>query len=346
MPVYVNGELVLYGFCGYDDGEDGFTAFGVLSALAQHGWSNDLTVRINSGGGYIDDGISIYNSLKAHKGKVTVIVDAMAGSAASVIAMAGDEIIMRQGALMMIHEPATWTSGTLADHEASAASLRLQLHLVAEIYADRTGQSVEDVKAAMAKTTWMDGAEAVAAGYATRTEERPAAEITAFDYRVYANAPARLVALAEDRGWSIEQIRASGSQAPALQKPATQETTTMPNEQTAAGAGDAPAAPDAAAIAAEATARIQAILTCDEAKGRGQMAQHLAFHTKMGADEAKALLAVAPDASEESPGPSGNYDQRRTTARAQAQPGGGGSKPAATINAGDIYARRATAMKG
>lgn len=346
MPVYINGELVLYGFCGDDYWDEGFTAVSVIDALAQHGWSNDLTVRINSGGGYVDDGISIFNSLKAHKGKITVIVDAMAGSAASVIAMAGDEIIMRQGALMMIHEPATWTSGTLSEHEASAAALRLRLQQLAEIYADRTGQSVEAVKAAMAKTTWMDEAEAVQSGYATRTEEQPAAEITAFDYRVYDNAPARLVALATDRGWSIEKIRSSRSQAPAPQKPATQETTTMPKEQTAAGAGDAPAAPDAAAIAAEATARIQAILTCDEAKGRGQMAQHLAFQTNMSADEAKALLAVAPDATQQAPSQSGNYDERRTTARAQALPGSGGSKPAATINAGDIYARRATAMKG
>lgn len=345
MTVYINGELVLYGFCGDDYWDEGFTAVSVIDALAQHGWSNDLTVRINSGGGYVDDGISIFNSLKAHKGKVTVIVDAMAGSAASVIAMAGDEIIMRQGALMMIHEPATWTSGTLSEHEASAAALRLRLQQLAEIYADRTGQSVDAVKAAMAKTTWMDEAEAVKSGYATRTEDQPAADITAFDYRIYTNAPARLVALAKDRGWSIEKIRASRSQAPAPQKPATQETKTMPNEQTA-GAGDAPAAPDAAAIAAEATARIQAILTCDEAKGRSQMAQHLAFQTKMSADEAKALLAVAPDASQEAPTKPGNYDERRATARAQAQPGGGGSKPAATINAGDIYARRATAMKG
>lgn len=320
MTVYINGELVLYGFCGADYWDEGFTAVSVIDALAQHGWSNDLTVRINSGGGYVDDGISIFNSLKAHKGKVTVIVDAMAGSAASVIAMAGDEIIMRQGALMMIHEPATWTSGTLSEHEASAAALRLRLQQLAEIYADRTGQSVDAVKAAMAKTTWMDEAEAVQSGYATRTEDQPAAEITAFDYRIYTNAPARLVALATDRGWSIEKIRASRSQAPAPQKPAKQETKTMPNEQTA-GAGDVPAAPDAAAIAAEATARIQAILTCDEAKGRSQMAQHLAFQTKMSADEAKALLAVAPDASQEAPSQTGNYDERRETARAQAQPG-------------------------
>ena len=120
----------------------------------------------------------------------------------------------------------------------------------------------------------------------------------------------------------------------------------MPNEQTAAGAGDAPSVPDAAAIAAEATARIQAILTCDEAKGRSQMAQHLAFQTKMSADEAKALLAVSPETGEDSGGQSGSYDQRRETARAQAQPGGGGGKHTASINAGDIYARRASAMKG
>ena len=94
MSVLLNGEIVLYGFVGENFWGDGFTARDVLDALADHGRDNDVTVRINSGGGYVDDGIAIFNALKAHKGKVTVIVDSMAASSASVIAMAGEERLM------------------------------------------------------------------------------------------------------------------------------------------------------------------------------------------------------------------------------------------------------------
>ena len=78
-----------------------------MAALAEHGRENDITARINSGGGYTHEGLAIYNALAAHKGKVRVEVDGVALSSASLIAMAGDEIIMKAGAIMMIHDPAT-----------------------------------------------------------------------------------------------------------------------------------------------------------------------------------------------------------------------------------------------
>lgn len=72
MAVLVNGELVLYGFVGDNYWDMGFTAREVIEALAEVGREADITVRLNSGGGYTDDGVSIFNALKTHKGKVTV----------------------------------------------------------------------------------------------------------------------------------------------------------------------------------------------------------------------------------------------------------------------------------
>jgi hypothetical protein len=78
MTILVDGELVLYGFVGEDFWDEGFTATQVIDALAMLGRDADITVRINSGGGYTDDGIAIYNALQAHRGEVAVVVEARA----------------------------------------------------------------------------------------------------------------------------------------------------------------------------------------------------------------------------------------------------------------------------
>src|SRR4051794_2069625 len=99
--IVIDGAIALYGTTGdiFGDGT-GFTDSDVLAALASIG-RRDITVRINSGGGDAFQGIAIYNALQGHPGKVSVVVDGIAASAASVIAMAGDTITLRQGALLM-----------------------------------------------------------------------------------------------------------------------------------------------------------------------------------------------------------------------------------------------------
>ena len=101
----LNGALMLYGDVGDPFGwGDGFSASDVAEALAEHG-DGDITVRVNSGSGIANEGMAIYSLLKGHAGKVTIAVDGVAASAASLIAMAGSEIEMRDGAMMMIHDP-------------------------------------------------------------------------------------------------------------------------------------------------------------------------------------------------------------------------------------------------
>ncbi|MFG1410294.1 head maturation protease, ClpP-related [Xanthobacter sp. VTT E-85241] len=200
MPknLLVDGEMVLYGPVGgvFWDDEIGFTARDVLHTLA--GVEGDIPVRLNSGGGNAWDGIAIYNALLAHDGKVTIIVDAIAASAASIIAMAGKEIVMRGGALMMIHDASANSSGTADDHEKSAEMLRKLDSQMAGIYARRTGADREEVAGLMTAETWLTSADAVERGFATSSDEAAAADATAsaYDYRLYAHAPEHLRAAA------------------------------------------------------------------------------------------------------------------------------------------------------
>jgi ATP-dependent protease ClpP protease subunit len=115
----VNGALQLYGAVGIT-WDEGFSVSDVAAALAEHG-EGDLTVRINSGGGIATDGMAIYSLLKTHPGEITMIVDGVAASAASLIAMAGDKRQMMDGAMLMIHDPATITLGNAAEHEKTVA---------------------------------------------------------------------------------------------------------------------------------------------------------------------------------------------------------------------------------
>lgn len=201
----VNDELVLYGDVGdlWGDGS-GFTGREVIEALAVFG-DKDVHVRLNSGGGLAWEGLAIYNALAAHSGKVTVSVDAIAASAASVIAMAGAEIVMRRGATMMIHDPSAVTIGPAEAHIKSAAVLNRLGDQIADVYAARSGKDVAELRELMLAETWMSGTEALALGLATaadqdgeeeeeedddpKKKETEETAVASFDYSIYAHAP-------------------------------------------------------------------------------------------------------------------------------------------------------------
>jgi ATP-dependent Clp endopeptidase proteolytic subunit ClpP len=125
----------------------------------------EITVRINSYGGAVSEGVAIYNLLSQHAARVTCIVDGFALSAASVIAMAGDEIHMLPGTMMMIHPASGGAWGTAEDMEIVAKALRSMSDASGQIYADRTGKSKEDCLALMDAETWFQPSEALAAGF-------------------------------------------------------------------------------------------------------------------------------------------------------------------------------------
>jgi len=138
-----------------------------------------IHLRINSPGGSVIEGSAIYNSLRRHKGGVTVHIDALAASMASVIAMAGAPVYIADNALMMIHNPWTISAGD-ADQLRKEADLldKLKSTLV-NAYVRKTGMDQNQVAEMMDAETWLDAVEAVALGFADAIEEGVAAAATA-----------------------------------------------------------------------------------------------------------------------------------------------------------------------
>ena len=184
--------MTLYGIvgdCTFD--EDYFTAKHVRDALAEHG-DGDLIVNLNSGGGVALEGLAIYNALKNHPGKITINVDAIAASAASLIAMAGDTRVMREGALVMIHDPRAMTVGTADEHRKNASRLDTLAEQFRRIYASGTGRTEKEIGDMMSAETWMDAEQATDLGFATSKTKTKAGRMMAFDYSLYQKAPAFL----------------------------------------------------------------------------------------------------------------------------------------------------------
>lgn len=127
--------------------------------------ADELTVRLNCPGGDVFEGIGIYNALHRHKAKVFIEVDGVAASAASVIAMAGDEIRMAAGSMFMIHEAWGFTQGPAEDHEKNAELLRKINEDLVGLYAARTGQAEKTLRGMMAEETWLNTTEAKELGF-------------------------------------------------------------------------------------------------------------------------------------------------------------------------------------
>lgn len=195
----VNGELVLYGFVGAPDWDvDGFTSIDVLEALML--MSGPLAVRINSAGGVVTEGVAIYNAIRMHAERngveVSVFIDGAAYSTASLIAMAGDRIVMNAGTTMMVHDPSTITFGNAAEQRQSADVLDKMANQFAAIYGARAGITPAAARDLMRAETWFTPEEAVAAGFAD--EVGPTATMAAplFDYRLFRHSPTPLMQLA------------------------------------------------------------------------------------------------------------------------------------------------------
>lgn len=143
----------------------------VMNQLRNLDKSQDITLHINSVGGEVSAGVSIYNRLCALSNKKTVIVEGLAASIASVIAMAGDEIHMALGSEMMIHNPSSYAFGEANDFEKAAESLRKTKESLIDIYEQRTGLSRDELATMMDNETWLTAKEAKEKGFCTSVDE-------------------------------------------------------------------------------------------------------------------------------------------------------------------------------
>jgi ATP-dependent protease ClpP protease subunit len=141
----------------------------VLDALPDS--VSEIRLRINSPGGEVFEGVSILNMLRAHKAKVTAVVDGRAASAASVIAAGCDECVMSPGTQMMIHSPSVIAWGNASVLRKQATILDGIEKSIVEIYTAKAGE--KDWAALLADETWMTASEAVDQGLADRVEVVP-----------------------------------------------------------------------------------------------------------------------------------------------------------------------------
>lgn len=159
-----------------------------IADLRGLGEVDEIELHINSPGGEVFDALAIYNNLRSHKATVTVMIDGLAASAASLIAMAGDKVVMPENAMMMIHNPMGITLGD-ADAMRDMADVLDKITLsLASAYVAKSGQNEKAVRKIMSEDTWLTAKECVDLGFADEME--PAMKIAAlFDLSRYRDAP-------------------------------------------------------------------------------------------------------------------------------------------------------------
>lgn len=285
--------LSLFGDVGWE-----ITPAGVAAELKKLSANQPVTISINSYGGDALAGIAIHNMLARHAGPKTVIVEGIAASAASLIAMAGDRIVMPGNAFLMIHE--AW-GGALGDAE----TMRQQADVLDQIsaayrrtYAGKSGKTEEAVAALMSAETWFDAETAVAEGFASETAAP--AEIRAFaalDPNRYAAAPAAFRGLVRAASEPVPETAQEVFNPPAI-PPAVAEEIGMTDSVAQAG-GNSPA--HSAAPAEPVKASIADLRGIAERNGLGD-AFTLA-QVEKGATREAALEAALEAVAARSPAP-------------------------------------------
>ena len=171
------GEIYLYGFIDSDPsmfGEiDGVnTPLGFVRELDALGNVDNLDIRINSPGGSVFAGQAMYSILQRHPARKTITVDGLAASIASVIAMAGDEVVMPSNAMMLVHNPHGLSMGFAADHRKAADELDSIREGMIAAYKDKTGLRRNAIIKIMDEETWLTASEAKEQGFADRVDAR------------------------------------------------------------------------------------------------------------------------------------------------------------------------------
>lgn len=202
-------EVYIYDEIGY---------FGVTSEdfirEIQNLTQSKIDLHINTPGGEVFEGIAIYNAIKNLQAEVTVYVDALAASAGSFIAMAGDKVIMEKTATMMIHDGMSIAIGNESDLRDLANRLSEMSNTIAGIYADKAGGSVEDWRAKMKTETWFNAQEALDAGLADEIRGQDNKAKNTFDLSIYAyagrdKAPAPVVQNKQSDEFDLAAFRAA-----------------------------------------------------------------------------------------------------------------------------------------
>lgn len=159
-PIVGNSEAWIYEWFGIEA-----TSPNSVNKVLEKANGEDIEVEINSGGGSVFAGSEIYTALKSYSGNVTVKIVGLAASAASVIAMAGNKVMMSPTAQIMIHNVSSRASGDYRDMEHTAEVLRNANDTIANAYRIKTGKTQEELLALMDHETWMTAEKAKELGF-------------------------------------------------------------------------------------------------------------------------------------------------------------------------------------
>ena len=308
----------------YDEiGAYGVSAKGFLAEIGALPDDAAIDLRLNSPGGSVFDAVAIYNALTRHAGTITVWIDGIAASAASYIAMAGDEIVMPENAFLMIHDPSGIVMGTATDMRDMAGTLDKIAASMTRGYAAKSGKPEAEIAALMVSETWFDATDALDLGLATRLAE-PVRIAASFDIARFRNAPPALAelvtaesaAIGEDLVPEGNEVVAGGDPLtapdPATKVPAGNVDPVPTNDEPSRSNGQsegvadgntqssgvescvtaANAAPDAAAIRTEVIAHARAVIDLCRLAGQPQMAGRF-LEEDAGLDAVRAQLLAA-----------------------------------------------------
>lgn len=150
---------------------DGITPDILQAALDELGPVKNLTIYIDSDGGSVSDGIGIHNILKRHHARKKVIVDGLAASIATYVAMAGDEIVMTSNSQFMIHKAWGVTAGDDDDFIAMASALKNATEIIRDAYSAKTGMPAAKIYELMKAETWMKADKALQLGFVDSIEQ-------------------------------------------------------------------------------------------------------------------------------------------------------------------------------
>ncbi len=159
--IYIYDEIGMWGISARRFTED----------LISLGNINHINLHIHSPGGEVFEGIAIYNQLKNHNATITVYIDGLAASMASVIAMVGDEVKMPKNAMMMIHKPWGVSWGDANDMRDYADLLDKVENVLIPAYMEKTGKTKEEIEAMLGEETWLTAEECVEHGFANSVIE-------------------------------------------------------------------------------------------------------------------------------------------------------------------------------
>lgn len=158
-------EINLFGVIGNVGGERGITSQQVKTLLAKMDQTQPLVVRIDSGGGSVFDGLSIYEAFANYPGPKKAVIESTAFSIASYIAMAFDDVEIAENGYVMIHEPAESVDGTASDLTKSAETLAKLDQSMVEAYARKTGQAEDAIRSMMQAESFLNATEALEHGF-------------------------------------------------------------------------------------------------------------------------------------------------------------------------------------